>query len=130
MPGTVENHYATLLADHYDWMFGVSFETKVMEQTVLLKEILGPITGHPVALDLGCGSGFQSVALADLGYSVVAVDMCDKLLTAFNAEAGSAISPSRVLTFANWAASRAPAVWMLLFVWVTRSRIYQVGQKW
>lgn len=32
------------------------------------------------SLDLGCGSGFQSIALADLGYDVVAVDTSQLLL--------------------------------------------------
>jgi SAM-dependent methyltransferase len=32
------------------------------------------------AIDLGCGSGFQSIALARLGYEVLALDTCRALL--------------------------------------------------
>jgi methylase of polypeptide subunit release factors len=50
-----------------------------------LLELLGvtaPSGGSTgVALDLGCGSGFQSVALADIGFrQVIAVDTSAKLL--------------------------------------------------
>jgi protein-L-isoaspartate O-methyltransferase len=38
-------------------------------------------TGTGIARDLGCGSGFQSIALAELGYpTVIAVDSSAKLL--------------------------------------------------
>jgi SAM-dependent methyltransferase len=83
-PNPVANHYETLLAEHYTWMFGASFDQKVSEQRALL-ELLGvtaPSGGATgVALDLGCGSGFQSVALADIGFrQVIAVDTSAKLL--------------------------------------------------
>jgi hypothetical protein len=32
MPSTVQEHYDTLLAEHYDWMFGVPLESKVAER--------------------------------------------------------------------------------------------------
>jgi SAM-dependent methyltransferase len=80
MPSSVESHYADLLADHYDWMFGVPFETKVAEQKTLLRDLVGPSTHKALALDLGCGSGVQTLALSDLGYRVLAVDTCEKLL--------------------------------------------------
>ena len=71
---TVRDHYDGVLAQHYSRMFG-DFETKVDEQRALL-ERLG-VTARPsggLAVDLGCGSGFQSVALARLGFRVLAVD--------------------------------------------------------
>ena len=34
----------------------------------------------PLAVDLGCGSGFQSIPLAEFGYRVLAVDNCPSLL--------------------------------------------------
>ncbi len=80
MPSTVERHYDEFLSDHYDWMFGVSYETKIGEQKALLQDLVGTGIGTREAIDLGCGSGFQSIALAELGYQVVAVDTCEKLL--------------------------------------------------
>jgi SAM-dependent methyltransferase len=81
-PNPVTNHYETLLADHYTWMFGATFDQKVAEQRALL-ESLGVTADSPagVAIDLGCGSGFQSLALAEIGFrSVIAVDTSAKLL--------------------------------------------------
>jgi SAM-dependent methyltransferase len=80
MPSSVKEHYSNLLAEHYDWMFGVPFEAKVAEQKLLLEELARTAAGGGLAVDLGCGSGFQSVALHELGYRVIAVDTCDKLL--------------------------------------------------
>ena len=88
MPNTVQDHYDSLLAEHYDWMFGVPLESKVAEQKILLQELLGSDT-HGAAVDLGCGSGFQSLALADLGYEVLAVDISARLLRDLRARVGS-----------------------------------------
>jgi len=82
--GNVEDHYSNLLAKHYTWMFGVSFDAKVAEQKAILHDALQPAGYRPdpgMAVDLGCGSGFQTVALAEMGYSpVVAVDTSQFLL--------------------------------------------------
>jgi len=77
---TVREHYDALLAEHYSRMFG-DFETKAAEQRALL-ERLGVKAPRPgaLAVDLGCGSGFQSIALARLGYRVLAVDFSRRLL--------------------------------------------------
>jgi SAM-dependent methyltransferase len=74
-------HYDQLLAEHYSWMVGIPFEEKVAEQAALLRE-LGLNEGrHGTAIDLGSGPGYQSVALADLGYGhVIAVDTSQVLL--------------------------------------------------
>jgi SAM-dependent methyltransferase len=80
---TVNEHYETLLAHHYSWMFNQPFEEKVAEQRRILEEILPPAeTGERrLAVDLGAGPGFQSIALAELGFSrVVAVDTSEILL--------------------------------------------------
>jgi SAM-dependent methyltransferase len=80
-PSDVQAHYDQLLAQHYDWMFGTSLEHKVAEQQALLNEIAGAAVDKGLAVDLGCGSGFQSLALARLGYRVLALDTSQKLLT-------------------------------------------------
>jgi SAM-dependent methyltransferase len=79
----VIDHYESLLAEHYTWMFGASFEQKVSEQRALLHSsgVTVKHAGTGVAIDLGCGSGFQSAALADIGFArVIAVDTSAKLL--------------------------------------------------
>jgi len=81
---TVREHYDGVLAEHYTRMLG-DFEAKVTEQGALL-ERLG-VSARPsggLAVDLGCGSGFQSVALARLGFRVLAVDFSRRLLAELN----------------------------------------------
>jgi SAM-dependent methyltransferase len=80
----VAKHYEQLLAEHYVWMFGVPFEQKVAEQKALLDQVITALPASRrsgAAVDLGSGPGFQSIALAELGYSpVVAVDSSRELL--------------------------------------------------
>jgi SAM-dependent methyltransferase len=79
----VAEHYDKLLAQHYTWMFGDTFDEKVSEQRALLEGLGVAAKSSPTgtAIDLGCGSGFQSVALAGMGFSrIVAVDTSAKLL--------------------------------------------------
>jgi len=76
----VQDHYERLLAEHYTWMFGVPFEQRVAQQRQLLEPL---VPGSPLALavDLGCGPGFQSIALAQLGANqVLALDSSPALL--------------------------------------------------
>ncbi len=73
------DHYERLLAEHYSWMFGVSTAWKAAEQREILTH-LNVIPGE-LAVDLGAGSGFQSLALADLGFKrVLAIDTSARLL--------------------------------------------------
>jgi len=97
---TVIDHYRELLSAHYVWMFGLSFEDKVAEQKALLEYVLAslhpPIQRGP-ALDLGSGPGFQSIALAKLGFSpVIAVDTSAELLAQLQAASGSHAIEARV----------------------------------
>ncbi|MET8360631.1 class I SAM-dependent methyltransferase [Micromonospora sp. NPDC005171] len=75
-------HYDGFLADHYTWMFGAPYPDLVEEQLGALRQAgVGEPNGTGLAVDLGCGSGFQSVALARMGYqTVLAVDSSAKLL--------------------------------------------------
>jgi SAM-dependent methyltransferase len=85
----VAKHYEQLLAEHYIWMFGVPFEQKVEEQKALLDQVVGTLPAprrSGIAVDLGSGPGFQTLALAELGYSpVVAVDSSRELLAELQA---------------------------------------------
>jgi SAM-dependent methyltransferase len=82
-------HYDELLAEHYSWMVGVPFEQKAAEQKALLEE-LGLTSGrYGIAIDLGAGPGYQSAALADLGYGpVIAIDTSQTLLDELKAQKG------------------------------------------
>jgi len=81
-------HYQTFLASHYTWMGG-TYAGKVAHQQALFKQLgIAPAsTGE--ALDLGCGSGCQSIALAQLGFSVTAIDASTQLLAELDQHAAS-----------------------------------------
>ena len=90
---TVTEHYERLLAQHYTWMFAASFEERVSEQKAFLARALEPLNHAPegaLAVDLGCGPGFQTIALAELGFSpVVAIDTSAELLDELGSHIGS-----------------------------------------
>jgi hypothetical protein len=76
---SVEDHYEKLLARHYTWMHG-DYESKVREYQFLFEQTgILPRSGDK-ALDHGSGSGFQSLALTDLGFEVLSVDTSETLL--------------------------------------------------
>src|ERR1700758_3212379 len=102
---TVTDHYRKLLSEHYVWMFGVPFEEKVAEQKALLERVLGalhpPVPRGP-ALDLGSGPGFQSIALAELGFSPVhAIDTSAELVAELAARSGSYPIETRIADIAS-----------------------------
>lgn len=81
----VVGHYRRLLAANYTWMLGGDIESTAAGQRELLAEGLA---GGPrgLAVDLGCGSGAQTLALADLDYApVLAVDTEPTLLVELRA---------------------------------------------
>lgn len=86
---TAQEHYERLLAQHYTWMFGVPFASKVKEQASLLRQ--AGVEAPGLALDLGCGPGFQSLALIKLdAREVRAIDSSPALLRELEGHAGKA----------------------------------------
>ncbi len=76
---TVKAHYDEVLSDVYSWMFG-GFGNGI-ERNVNFFKTHRIIPAHSgVAIDLGAGCGFQSIPLAEAGFSVTAIDMDGKLL--------------------------------------------------
>ncbi|WP_167471934.1 class I SAM-dependent methyltransferase [Nocardia arthritidis] len=77
---TAADHYERLLAEHYTWMLGGDVEAVAAAQAELLRRLgLGAESGA-TAFDLGSGCGPQTLALAELGYTVTAVDTSAALL--------------------------------------------------
>lgn len=76
---TVKEHYENHLAKYYSWMSG-GFSKKLEENRKFFKDHnLWPRSTR-VAVDLGAGSGFQSIPLCELGYQVIAIDLSQQLL--------------------------------------------------
>lgn len=76
---SVKEHYDEVLSDVYSWMFG-GFEAGIQRNIEFInKHKLAP-RGSGIAVDLGAGSGFQSIPLAEAGYSVTSFDIDAKLL--------------------------------------------------
>jgi SAM-dependent methyltransferase len=79
----IREHYESLLADHYSWLFG-GFEMKAAENEIFFAAYEITPHGNRRAIDLGSGSGFQSIALARMGFEVIAIDLSPKLLAELN----------------------------------------------
>lgn len=78
---SVHDHYENFLSAHYSRLLG-DFEAKVTEQRSFLEGLgVEPSLTGGLAVDLGCGPGTQSIALARLGYRVLAVDFSPRLLS-------------------------------------------------
>lgn len=87
MTDDVQRHYDTLLAAHYSWMNALPFADKVAEQRALLTEL--GVEPKGLAVDLGCGPGYQACALSDMGADhVVAIDTSRTLLDELEAVKG------------------------------------------
>ena len=86
MPSVTE-HYENVLAGHYSWLFG-GMESKVEEnRKFFAAHGIKPLRNN-IAVDLGCGSGFQSIPLAQLGFRVLAIDLSPTLLSELTAHKG------------------------------------------
>lgn len=79
---TAADHYDQMLARHYSWMLGGDITALAAEQARLLAGLgITPPAEGATAIDLGCGPGNQTLALAALGFSrVLAVDSSGVLL--------------------------------------------------
>lgn len=84
---SVQVHYDRLLSKHYTWMFG-DFEARLSDHTRFFERLGMRPGGGGAALDLGAGSGFQSIPLARRGYRVKAIDTCAALLEELATKAG------------------------------------------
>ncbi len=76
---SVEEHYDNLLARYYTWMSG-GFDLKLRENRIFFRDCGIRPLGSVIALDLGAGSGFQTIPLAESGFKVIALDINGRLL--------------------------------------------------
>jgi hypothetical protein len=76
---SVKEHYDNLLAPYYSWISG-GLELKLEENRKIFRDLNVRSEHSEVAVDLGAGSGFQSIPLAEAGFKVIAIDMNQPLL--------------------------------------------------
>lgn len=77
---TVKDHYDRYLGNFYSWTVGDFTERLVAQEKFFVENDVTPkLSG--AAFDLGCGHGINSIALANLGFSVRAIDFNHQLLT-------------------------------------------------
>lgn len=74
-----QSHYQQHLARFYTWMVG-DFDSMVRTQMELFVTWGVAPSGSRIAFDLGSGPGYQSIALARLGFRPIAVDTSQELL--------------------------------------------------
>jgi 2-polyprenyl-3-methyl-5-hydroxy-6-metoxy-1,4-benzoquinol methylase len=84
---TAKDHYDQQLAPIYSWMAGDS-DTAIQRNRDFFQR-LGIISAQGLAIDLGAGPGFQSIPLAELGFSVIAIDFCEALLSELRSRTGN-----------------------------------------
>ncbi|HWQ96012.1 MAG TPA: methyltransferase domain-containing protein [Candidatus Methylomirabilis sp.] len=100
---TIIEHYENHLARYYSWLFGDFNKTVELNRRFFIAHDIIPGESK-IALDLGCGPGFQSIALAQLGFRVYALDFSQKLLDELRKHSASMqIDPIRddILNFAS-----------------------------
>jgi hypothetical protein len=76
----VKTHYDLQLAAIYSWMAG-GLQKAIADNRQLLQQLGIESVTKGLAINLSAGSGFQSIPLAKLGFSVIAIDFCAVLLS-------------------------------------------------
>ncbi|MEJ2221038.1 MAG: class I SAM-dependent methyltransferase, partial [Desulfobacterales bacterium] len=83
---SVKEHYDKLLAPYYSWICG-GCELKFEENRKFFQSLgIRPVRSG-AAVDLGAGSGFQSIPLSEAGFKVFAIDLSPDLLAELKSHA-------------------------------------------
>lgn len=85
---TIEAHYDGHLAEVYSWMFGDASTVFERNRQFFAAHKTAPQSSG-LAIDLGAGNGFQSIPLAQIGFSVIAIDLSSRLLRELQAQAAN-----------------------------------------
>ena len=76
---SVRDHYENHLAPYYAWICGGAEHNLDQNRNFFKVHNIQPLDAG-CAFDLGAGCGFQSIPLAEIGFSVVAMDLSARLL--------------------------------------------------
>ena len=83
---SVKEHYENLLAPYYSWICGGS-DSNFKENRAFFNEHGVRPFRSGVAVDLGAGTGFQSIPLAESGFHVISIDLSHELLAQLKKDA-------------------------------------------
>jgi 2-polyprenyl-3-methyl-5-hydroxy-6-metoxy-1,4-benzoquinol methylase len=87
MPSVTE-HYDAHLAPIYVWMAG-GMDAALARGLAEMNAVCPRPAPSQWAVDLGAGFGMHAIPLADIGYSVLAIDSCSTLLDAMQSHCGT-----------------------------------------
>lgn len=113
---SVKDHYDAHLAPMYTWMRGGAEAPRQQFADFLRDLRIHPIRRGATALDLGAGSGFQTLPLAAAGFDTTAIDLSEILLAELTREAAAAGLTARVhptlgdMCDVTWHAATPPEV--------------------
>ena len=93
---SVKDHYDHHLAPIYTWMRGGAATPRRQFAEFLRAHSLAPSRPGATALDLGAGSGFQTLSLAEAGYTVTAIDLSETLLAELARDANATDLTERI----------------------------------
>jgi 2-polyprenyl-3-methyl-5-hydroxy-6-metoxy-1,4-benzoquinol methylase len=85
---TVKEHYDNHLGDFYSWYIGNFDKNKENFRTFCIENGITP-EGSKCAIDLGAGNGIQTIALANLGFEVTAIDFNTQLVNELTSRIGN-----------------------------------------
>jgi SAM-dependent methyltransferase len=85
---SVREHYDALLGPLYSWTLG-DFDARVQGTATLVESLRGRAHSGERAIDLGCGTGVQTLALAQLGFKVTGIDFSEEILKEYVARTTS-----------------------------------------
>jgi SAM-dependent methyltransferase len=85
---SVTQHYESHLAPIYVWMAG-GIESAIARGRAEVDAVCSRPSGAQLAVDLGAGFGMHAIPLADIGYSVLAIDSSDALLDTLDKRVGT-----------------------------------------
>jgi SAM-dependent methyltransferase len=105
MNADVKAHYNDLLGPVYSWTLG-DFDARVSASAKLIGETIGASHHGKRALDLGCGTGVQTLALCRLGFAVTGVDFSEEILKEYRERTRAADVSLLVADIANFEAGR------------------------
>ena len=86
----VKQHYDDVLADVYTWYIGGFDAAKKKNSDFFETHAIKPL-GSKRAIDLGSGPGVQAIPLAELGFSVTAIDLSTQLLNELKDNSGDGL---------------------------------------